>query len=214
MKIVNDLDDLRKTLTPVYSRYPREITPQPAYIEVDLECETVEADFSGEVGNGGTPMRVYHGLVRRVPVTPYARGSALAAFLESEELQKLVERMIDGFESQWDGNNWIGRLTGDATAAEEELANAAETFFPADEHVQVYTVGGWMESSMHTDEDTGEVVLDGVGTITAETTQVELEAMAAAIRESAAKEDIKLESSVLDWLSDLHSACVRQRNSV
>lgn len=212
MKILNDLNDMRATLAPIYSRYRTEVNPQPAYIEIDMEKETVEADYSGEIGNA-VPAKVWHGLVRRIPVTPYAKGSVLAAFLESDELRTLVERMIAGFESVWNGNNYVSKMTPDASAAEEELERAAEAFFDPADHVQVYTVDAWMKSSVYTNEDTGNVAIEFVGTVTADSSDAELESMATIIRTLAAKEDIYLESSAIDWITELRDGCIRARNA-
>lgn len=212
MKLVDDLAALRATLAPIYSRYRTESNPQPAYIEIDLEKETVEADYSGEIGNA-VPANVWHGLVRRIPVTPYAKGTVLAAFLESDELRTLVERMIAGFESVWNGNNYVSKMTPDATAAEDELERAAEAFFDPADLVQVYSVDTFMETAMSTDEDAGEIELENVGTITADTSDADLQQFAAAIRKQAADAEIELDTSVSDWLTDLRDGCIRARNA-
>lgn len=209
MKLLNDIADLRATLAPVYSRYPREINPQPAYIAIDLEARTVEADYNGEIGNA-VPAGVYYGAVRRIPLTPYARGSELATFLESDAFRTLVERVMVGFAWIRDGNHdLVVGMTGDALAAEKELERATEAYFDPAEHVRVHTVAAWMEKSMYTNESTGDVVLGDDDVVSAATTDEELARLAAFVRESAAKEGVELESGVLDWLTELRADCIR-----
>jgi hypothetical protein len=73
----------------------------------------------------GTPVEEYHGRVRSYGVQPKGQGvvdaTSLTAFLESEEAQTLLRRIRDGFEVEFDGENRVGQLTGDANRAEDRL---------------------------------------------------------------------------------------------
>lgn len=214
MKIINDLTDLRGKLAPVYFRYNREINPQPAYLWIDLEKRTVEADYSGEIGQGGTPLRVWNGTVRRIPITPYVKGDALAALLESKELRDYVQRMIDGFELVWDGSNWLGKLTPDAEKAEHDLDRHCQVHVDPNDQATVYTAGEWLEAATHEDEDAARIEIDGLGTITADTPDAELEAMATKLRKETEDEGIYLEPRVIDHLQELRTRCVQMRDEL
>ena len=84
----------------------------------------VTADSSGEIG-GGIPFSVFHGRTRRIGCSSTVSGPALQAYLESDGL-KLLERIHEGHEIHWDGNNHVGTLTDDAQEAEAELENALQ----------------------------------------------------------------------------------------
>jgi hypothetical protein len=215
MKIINDLNEVRADLAPLYAHYKGQINPQPAYLWIDLEKKTVEADYSGEVGQGGVPERVWHGLVRRVDITPYIKGSALADLLESKELAGYVQRMIDGFESVWDNSNWVAKLTPDAERAERELElHLIHAIDLTSDTTTVYTAYEWFENAMVTDEDKATITIPDVGTITADSTDAELEAMAKKIRKDAEDEGIYIEPRITDTLEELRADCARMRDEL
>lgn len=117
-------DNLKGDPFPVYLHYASQINPQPAYIEIDLDAETIEAGTSGEIGNG-VPAPVWHGVMRRIRIEADVDGDALAAFLESEDVIALIQRILDGGKVEWDGSNYVGHLDEDATAAEDKLEELA-----------------------------------------------------------------------------------------
>jgi len=106
-----------KTTSSIYRQYDGQCQPQPCYIEIDLERDTIEASYNAEIGNA-VPMEVWHGLRRRyeIPCIFPATADELMA-----ELLPLAERMAAGYECVWDGNNYIGELTDDAQAASDEI---------------------------------------------------------------------------------------------
>jgi hypothetical protein len=111
-------------LAPLYFRYKNQTNPQPAYVTL-LTNGKVMADYSGEIGNG-IPMDVWLGRARRYPVSPCVNGAALVDCLESDEMRDLLQRVYDGLEDVWDGNNYVGKLTQDAEDAETDIERILE----------------------------------------------------------------------------------------
>lgn len=104
--------------------YPRQQSPQPCYVALDLRTGQVWADYDGEIG-GGVPLAVAQGLTRRYSIPPLQAADANALL---EELRPLLQRVADGSEVVWDGNRYVGRLTADAAAAEAEIERLIEAF--------------------------------------------------------------------------------------
>lgn len=102
--------------------YPRQVDPQSCYIWLDVQTGSASATYNAEVGNA-VPARQYHGLVRTFGI-PLLRGDTCNALLE--ELRPLLQRVLDGAEVVWDGNNHVGRLSEDAQAAEIEIEAQCE----------------------------------------------------------------------------------------
>lgn len=111
--------NLRGESAPLYSKYPREFKPQPAYIEM-TEDGDVSADYSGEIGDA-IPMYVWNKRTLRWNILPSANGDSLADWLESAEISALLERIHDGHTVDWNGSNYTGHLDDDAQAASDEL---------------------------------------------------------------------------------------------
>jgi len=117
-------ESLRGYGFPVYLHYSNE-NPQGAFIAVALDEEEVWADSNAEIGNG-VPASVWHGVVRRIPISPFCDGDALADFMESDEARALIQRMLDGATVKRDQSyNWTGQLSDDAREAEDELSRLA-----------------------------------------------------------------------------------------
>lgn len=122
MSITIKTDNLRGEPAPLYCVYPRQTKPQPAYVELNEDGE-VSADYNGEIGNA-VPMAVWHRRTLRFDVSPRVGGDDLADFLESDAVVALLERIHAGHTVEWDGNNFVGRLTEDAERAAETLTEA------------------------------------------------------------------------------------------
>lgn len=104
--------------TALYAKYSGQTNPQKVYIEFRPGEGTVTAGSDSEIGNA-VPFSVWHGTVRRyhLPVvpTPQAVNELM------EELQPLLERVVAGFMEYWDGSNYVGRLTENTQAVEDEI---------------------------------------------------------------------------------------------
>ena len=129
--LVLELDNLRDSLAPLFHRYPREVNPQGAFVEITEEG-AVSADWNGEIGNA-VPSHVWHGRTIRAPVSPFVRGADLLDFLERFDRGRvLLERIHEGHSVEWDGSNYVGSLNEDAQAAREELETALQELEQAD----------------------------------------------------------------------------------
>lgn len=140
---------LREILAPLYCRFPGELEPQGAYIEITTRTRELTADYSGEIGFA-IPMSVYHGQVIRIPVTPYLNGAVLADLLDSDEVQALAGRVCDGHSIEWDGNNNVGVLTDDASAALGELGEYLDEYtarLDTPDIVSVWECSDWVQSA-------------------------------------------------------------------
>lgn len=102
----------------LYYRYPAEFAPQPAFVEVDLRQGTLSAEVDGDPG-GMVPAEVVHGFVRRFPVPPL---NAEAANRVLDEVADPAERMVAGWDEEFDGSNMTGVLDADGAAAAAEIA--------------------------------------------------------------------------------------------
>lgn len=103
--------------TYLHVQYPGQTSPQDCYIELDLEGETLSANYNAEVGNA-VPLAVYHGRRRRYTI-PALTATAANALME--ELLPLMEKLAADTHITWDGRNNIACLGEDAVAAEDEI---------------------------------------------------------------------------------------------
>lgn len=140
MAITFNLANLRESAAPLSHTYPREINPQPAYVEL-TEGGEVSADWSGEIGNS-VPMYVWHNRTLRMHVAHNVNGPALADYLESAEALALLETIHAGHEVDWDGSNYVGKLSTDASEALERLEGVLREF----ETVEIWTATDYLFS--------------------------------------------------------------------
>lgn len=123
------------------------------YTELWINPDTRECGASQQSGapGQGIPAEEYHGLVLAFGIgggreygrhsEPSPDGDALEEFLESDEGQDLLDRICDGHNRRWDGNNTIGELDEDAEEAKAELLNAISRL-PSESTV-TWTVDDW-----------------------------------------------------------------------
>ena len=103
---------------PVYCKYPQQCNPQPAYITLNLRTGEVDADYSGEIGNG-VPADVWHGLVIRFPLSSEATGGTIENMIDNN--LSIFQEILDGSEVVWDGSNHVGKLTDEAREIAEDM---------------------------------------------------------------------------------------------
>jgi len=116
---VKYVDDLLKV-------YPRQTSPQPAYIALDCQTGEMWADWNGEIGNA-VPSDVWHGHTRRYGI-PVLRGATANALMST--IAPLAQRVLNGYERGWDGNNHRAYFTDDASLAEDEIAAIIAEYEP------------------------------------------------------------------------------------
>ena len=97
--------------------YTHQTEVQGCYVELDCETGRFTADYNAEIGYG-VPEAVWHGRTRRYEI-PCLLAEAANKLLA--ELAPLAQRIVDGYEAIWDGNNHVGKLDEDAQMAEAEL---------------------------------------------------------------------------------------------
>lgn len=137
-------DNLRRgELAPLYRRFSGQYQPQPAYVSLD-EDGNVHADYCGIIGSG-QPMDVWHGRTRRWGVNPEVNGDRLADLLESGKVRALLERVHAGHSVEWDGSNYVGRLTDDARGASDDLGRIFVDETRTVDGGGVWRAGDWID---------------------------------------------------------------------
>jgi hypothetical protein len=95
------------------------------------------------------------------------------------ELTPLFQRIVEGYEKYWSGSNHVGKLTEDAQDAKDEVYTRLARDFDPTELLQVWDAGDWLNDS-------------DLETITAETSDDELENMAKQFESEADSQEIVL----------------------
>jgi hypothetical protein len=117
-------------------------------------------------------------------LSPYTDAEALTTDINAGVFDDLFQRIVDGSEVEWDGNNYLGRLNEDAREAEEELEKLLEAY--ADGSIGLWDAGEWLQDS--SDEDLG---------VTATSTDEDLAKKARELEEEACAE-----GAVVVWIED------------
>jgi len=194
--------------------YPGQTNSQPVYIELNCKHETLTADYNTEIGNA-VPFDVYHGHVQRFSI-PLLKTDDLNALLD--EIAPLAERVIDGYESVWNGNNHVARFSDDARAALEEIEELCDVDADETNTVQVWDIGNWLDgTTYYKSERDGQgtqckwnsvisVVVRDFGVINPETTDEELSEIESLIEADAETNDVVVED-IESWLTELRDQC-------
>jgi len=104
----------------LYTIYPGQSEPQPAFVTIDLETGRVSYDWDGEIG-GAVPAEVWHRRVLRLRLDPAVDAEALDELLESAAWQSHLQALLEDSEIVWDGSNHVGQLGPEAAAALEAM---------------------------------------------------------------------------------------------
>ena len=187
---------------------------QQVLVVLDCPEAVLYVDYDGVVGNG-VPMEAYHGHVRRWGI-PSAMPEVIGELLD--DLLPLAQRVVDDYESQWDGSNHVASFTDDARAALAEIDSRCMSWQPwSGDLVVPYAPDEWLAESVlrWTDEDghLRSIEIDQVCTILADTPDSALELNAKNIEE-AAKEDepnIHFTRPVLRYLEELRDEVLEER---
>lgn len=188
--------------TELYNRYPQQTSPQDCYVELDCEAETLSAEANPEIGNA-IPFSVYHGRTLRWSI-PALRADAANALLA--EIAPLAERVCAGYECEWDGNNHVGRLDDDATAAREEIERLCSQDRDEHETVSVWDAAEWFGPLGS--RSTQAVELG----ITAATTDDELAEIVRRERDNADGEHVDEIEGLATYLSGLRETAREESN--
>lgn len=170
--------------TELYCHYDGQAEPQGCYVELDCANKKLSAQYNSEIGNA-IPFSVFHGHDQRWGI-PCLRGEMANKLME--ELLPLAERVVSGYESEWDGSNHVARFTDDAKKAVEAIETECNDNYWYNEEnatVQAWEAADYLDEITHrTDSEDGDHVkteIEGYGTITHETTDDEIEKMVEAI---------------------------------
>ena len=171
--------------TVLVCQYDGQSQLQDCYIELDCDTGEVIADYNSEIGNS-IPGDVYHGRTIRFDIPCITAAGANDLMME---IEPILQRVITGYESEWDGNNTIGTYSHDAQAAIAEIEGKCEF---ADGLINHTEPGDWFEC----DSELAE-------TITANTTDVEIAEYAEAQAVDAWNDQQYLDEAEAEaWLTD------------
>lgn len=96
---------------PVYAQFSGQCMPQPAYLELDIRDGSLDADYSGDIGNA-VPGAVWHDLVLRFKLGPETTAGQIEKIINDNK--DLFQSILDGSESHWNGSNWVGKFSESA----------------------------------------------------------------------------------------------------
>ena len=104
--------------------YPGQCVPQGRFFEVYPDG-SVEVDVSPEIGNG-VPSKVWHGKIIRLHIPHGPTREDIRAFYRIHRAE--FARLVAGLSVEWNGSNYVGRLTEDAIGAQEWLEHALQNW--------------------------------------------------------------------------------------
>ena len=130
----------------LYHRYPNQTQPQSTHLDLDPAGRLLVADCNWEIGNA-VSMDVWHGRTRRYNLpSVYLTAGAIRALMD--EIVPLCERVCNGYECDWDGQNNVGCLDDDARDAEDEIERALEKErVDQDDEIVVVDAPEWFQES-------------------------------------------------------------------
>ena len=181
-------------LHPLYVHYDGQIQPQPAYVEFDTRTGDLTAGWDGEIGNG-VPVDVWEGKRLRWPIS-YE--------LTETEVNSLLDEIAE--QITWDAEEEEWSVPSDYDV--EQLAYNATYNTSA-----AYTARGiWEAADWYSDDaswDGATVTIIGEWTITATTSDTDLDKTAVAMQEEANGEGVTL-WRIDSYLSDLRDEAIEK----
>lgn len=177
---------------PLFHQYPGQVRPQPAYLEIDARTGRAACDWSAETGNA-VPVDVWARHILRFAI-PNALSEAQIDYL-LDRVAPYVERIKAGYSAEWDGNNYRAQYTENALSAIEMVEEECGQFND-EELLSIWDPAEWLDPCLSAfDKDDGRTnlisddavraVFDGFGTVTAASTDQDLDALAATMEAQA-----------------------------
>lgn len=127
-----------------------QINPQQRiFLYLNYETGELSLDTLMRAING-VAFDIYFNLAGRIELAPNVDPVALTAWLNGAEAGTLIGRIAAGFTEVWDGHNSVGRLTGDAAQALDELTEtvtAEGAFLLANEIAGVWEATDWFNEN-------------------------------------------------------------------
>jgi hypothetical protein len=102
----------------IYCKYSSQSEPQKCYLYVDCKNEKIYCEPNYDVGNA-VGVDVYYNHTKRYQIP--SGISAENANRIMETILPFAERIINGYDSVWDGNKFKAKYSDDAFSADEEL---------------------------------------------------------------------------------------------
>jgi hypothetical protein len=114
--------------------------PQDCFVSLDLRDGELTADWNVETGSNAVPGTVHSGQVLRweIPCLTTAAANQLLA-----DLAPAAQRVLDGAEIAWDGDNTVGHLDGPAADAAGEIADDCAMLGGGYARVVGYNAADW-----------------------------------------------------------------------
>ena len=119
----------------------------PIYLLLDWDNETIDAGTYYE--KNSMPMDIFHNLRTRIQLP----GNIDASHLKDDidDILQRLDRIQAGYSSEWNGHNWIGKLTAEAEDDLQSLRYEIETdpvsiFRLLDDTAGVWDVSSWFEN--------------------------------------------------------------------
>jgi len=138
---------------------------EPGHTPYDVPYIQIEDD--GDVGFGirtvygppeGVPARIWHGVDRRYDMSGNPDLDTLRADLaDGGRMAALIDRIKAGHTVKWNGSNYVGHLSVDASDAAEDLARLVENYPQSDQTAWDCTEWLWAGKS------SARTVLDEIG---------------------------------------------------
>lgn len=191
--VIDDCSNVDGELLPLYADDRRK---QELHIDIDHDG-TVSLLVKSYYGGDGVPMDVWHRKTLRYTVATgpvVVHLPSLRSDLEDGgRLAKLIDRIIDGHSTRWDGSNTVGCLTDDASNASQDLEHAFGRGFD------------YIDTSAEIWNEVEYIYDEARSLITADTTDEEIDAYLADVRESAQNNLVYLSGDAKDWLVELRN---------
>jgi hypothetical protein len=96
---------------------------------LNIYPESRKASVTQDYDTNSTSMGVWNGIDIEVRLRNTLDGGLVREFLESDDGQKLLDAICDGWSRDWNGSNYIGSLDDEATSALDELTDELESCF-------------------------------------------------------------------------------------
>lgn len=129
------------------NNYPRQV---PIYLVIDWETEEITVETRNYQIHG-TPSREWHGIVSTFRLPDDVDATCIRDTVEGE-LMGLINAVHASFETQYNGNNWVGVKDQDAYY-ELEYAISEKYIFPRFEEGGLWDIGDWFHDLSDADDE-------------------------------------------------------------
>jgi hypothetical protein len=181
----------------LYCKYQTEHSPQGCIVELYCDDDTLTATFDAHTG-GSFSIDVCQNRVLNwaIPcLLPRAANSLL------EEIKPHAQEILNGYDVEWNGNNFVGVFTDEADKARNEIEELCEAaFYSIENQVIVWEAGDWL----------AEVDPADVG-IQWDTTDEELKKIEEQIIEEALGENVYLLEGLEDEIRSMRDELYDER---